>query len=97
MRGYVYVCGKFIDTGLRLEVGRERNRIYAAAWRAFEECTGVEAPEVVYVWSAVSNDWAAFEYEARTKVGRFPVWAIFTDGDPAKALEEAQRMKAARA
>ncbi|AFA38048.1 hypothetical protein Pogu_0021 [Pyrobaculum oguniense TE7] len=59
---------------------------------AVRECLGVEAEEVELVRSVMAKEWVVLEYKARTKFATLRPRVIFTKGDPAKALEEAEKV-----
>ena len=60
--------------------------------RAFRECMGVEAEEVRLVRGVMAKDWAVLEYEVRSKFAALRERAVFTNGSPKNALEEAERV-----
>ena len=92
MKGYIYVCDEFVETGLVFEDLRRRERIVPELFSAFRECVGVEAESAELVRSVMARDWAVLEYEVRAKFATLRARVVFTDGDPAKALEEAERV-----
>ena len=92
MKGYVYVCDEFVETKLTFEDLRRRELIIGAVKSAVRECLGVEAEEVELVRSVMAKEWVILEYEARTKFAAIRPRVIFTNGDPAKALEEAEKV-----
>ena len=92
MRGYVYVCDEFMKAGLVFEELRNRDKIIAEVKEAFRECVGVEAEEVRLARGVMARDWVVLEYEVRSKIAALRARVVFTDGDPAKALEEAERV-----
>ena len=71
---------------------RRRERIVSELYKAFRECVGVEADEVDFVRSVMAREWVVLEYEVRSKFAALRARVVFTDGDPAKALEEAERV-----
>ena len=89
---FIYICDQFVETGLSFDDLRRRERIIAEVKRAFRECVGVEAEEVDFVRSVMAKDWVVLEYEVRAKIGTLRARVVFTSGNPAKALEEAERV-----
>ena len=53
---------------------------------------GVEAESAELVRSVMAREWLVLEYEVRSKFAALRARVIFTDGDPRKALEEAERV-----
>ena len=92
MKGYIYICDEFVETDLVFDDLRNRDKIIAEVKRAFRQCVGVEAEEVDFVRSAMARDWVVLEYEVRSKFAALRARVVFTDGDPRKALEEAERV-----
>ncbi|MEM4754820.1 hypothetical protein [Pyrobaculum sp.] len=91
MKAYIY-CDEFVETKLTFEDLRRRGLIIGAVKNAVRECLDVEAEEVELVRSVMAKDWAVLEYEARTKFATLTPRVIFTNGDPVRALEEAERV-----
>ncbi|MEM1568645.1 MAG: hypothetical protein QXI84_09205 [Thermofilaceae archaeon] len=54
-----------------------------------ERLKDAETVEVEFVQSVAAKDWVVLEFEARTKYAMLRPRLIFTNGDPVKALEEA--------
>nr|WP_181953833.1 hypothetical protein [Pyrobaculum arsenaticum] len=73
------------------DLGR-REVVIEAVKNAVRECFGAEAEEVEFVRSVMGKDWVVLEYEARTRFAALRPRLIFTKGDPAKAMEEAERV-----
>ena len=95
MKGYIYICDVFIvfmKADLVFDDLKNRDKIIAEVKRAFRQCVGVEAEEVDFVRSVMARDWVVLEYEVRSKIAALRARVVFTDGDPAKALEEAERV-----
>ena len=92
VEGYIYVCDELVETKLTFDDLTRRGLITGAVKNAVRECLGVEAEEVEFVRGLMANDWAVLEYEARTKFAAIRPRVIFTKGDPAKALEETERV-----
>ncbi|MEM0463632.1 hypothetical protein [Pyrobaculum sp.] len=80
------------STGLTFEDLRRRELIIGAVKNAVRECLDAEAEEVTLARGVMAKDWVVLEYEARTKFTTLRPRLIFTKGDPAKALEEAERV-----
>ncbi|ABP50444.1 MAG: hypothetical protein QW677_06570 [Pyrobaculum sp.] len=53
---------------------------------------GVDVVEVKLALSVMSKDWVVLVYEARTKFTTLRPRIVFTEGDPAKALEEVEKV-----
>ena len=92
MKGYIYICDEFMKAGLVFEELRNRDKIIAEVKEAFRECVGVEAESAELVRSVMARDWVVLEYEVKAKFITLRARVVFTDGDPRKALEEAERV-----
>ncbi|AFA40185.1 hypothetical protein Pogu_2158 [Pyrobaculum oguniense TE7] len=92
MKAYVYVCDEFAEIGLTFRDLTRRGLITGAVKNAVRECLDAEAEEVELARGVMAKDWAVLEYEAKTKFATLRPRVIFTNGDPAKALEEAEKM-----
>ena len=92
MKGYIYICDKFIETELTFNDLKNRDKIIAEVKRAFRECVGVEAESVELARGVMAKDWAVLEYEVRSKIGTLRARVVFASGSPKKALEEAERV-----
>ncbi|NYR15074.1 hypothetical protein HC235_03715 [Pyrobaculum arsenaticum] len=92
MKAYVYVCDEFAEIGLTFRDLTRRGLITGAVKSAVRECLGVDVEEVTLVRGIMAKDWVVLEYEARTKFAAIRPRVIFTKGDPAKALEEAEKV-----
>mgnify|MGYP001770647497 CR=1 FL=1 len=55
-------------------------------------CVGMEAEDAELVRGVMAKDWVVLEYEVRAKFTTLRARIVFTDGDPKKALEEAERV-----
>ena len=91
VKGYIYACDEFVETKLTFDDLRRRELIIGAVKSAVRECVGLDAEEVEFVRSVISKDWVVLEYEVKTRFTTLRPRLIFPNGDPAKAMEGAEK------